>query len=396
MANWSASRRRFHEVSRRSRERARSAAASPVQQWQTLLQAYGPIWGDDGAVWFAEPLYLGRFDAASQTLQQFEVLQGQIAQGPALTDLVMNSGLMWFGVENANQIGWSTLGGQAAFAATSGMATGLVVGPNGNVWFAVSRQPSGVGTPAIGQITPGGDVQESPTTFYTADPLTGPDGNVWFGEWGPKIGVATPSGTVTEYDTSAGAVTSDLIIGPDGAVWYGTDLVIGRIDPVTRTVQEFDVGRNGAFGLTIGPDGNIWFGSSFAAQIGCVTTAGAVEVIGISNLPAGLAMDMQGGNVWFTEFGANVGFVAIGSTTPTEFPIIGASPYPPVFAPASGTLWFPDNGELLAPALLGAATTAGIVGEYDVSGVPNGFLLDPAGSYVYFTALGGLGRVAAG
>lgn len=127
----------------------------------------------------------------------------------------------------------------------------------------------------------------------------------------------------------------------------------------------------------------MWFGSQFNPQIGYVTTAGLVQMIGVSNLPAGLAADASG-NVWFTQFGANIGFVNVDGTAPTEFATQGATPYPPIFSPAGDGIWFPDGGALLKPALVGVATPAGI-SEWSVRGLANGFVLDPNGTAVYFT-----------
>lgn len=259
MSKWTAARRRFVQVAHARRGGAGAAVQSPVQEWETASPANGPIVGPDGAVWFGDGQSLGRFDTAAKTLAEFPVLQQQEASA---IDLEANAGLVWFGVELANQIGWSTLDGQANFAETSGMAVGLVVGPNGNVWYGVSQQPNGSAVaPVIGQVSPSGVVQESPTTFFTLDPIVGPDGNTWFGEWGARVGVATPAGAVDEYTTS-GTVTSSLIVGPDDRIWYGTDVAVGCIDPVARSVQEFDVGGAGAFGLIAVPTGTCGSGRS--------------------------------------------------------------------------------------------------------------------------------------
>lgn len=349
------------------------AQIGTVQQWKVNGTNCCPTFGPDGNVWLSISSYLGRFNPVSFELQQYYATSG------LMQDLVIDGDYVWFGVLGVNQIGRSTLNGNVQSFNTTGWTTGgLIVGPNGNVWFGENAN-------RIGQVNMSGNVQEYKTRFNTLDPFDGPDGNVWFGEFGPKLGKCTMSGQVTEFDTTAGALTAGLMLGPNGNIWFGTDLAIGQVNPSTGQVTMYQISSSnpGAFSLIIGPDGNIWFGCSFSQQIGCITMNGQVTLYNISGLPAGLAAD-DAGNIWFTEFAPFVGYINVNSLQVKEFSTIGATPYPPVWAPSSNSLWFPDNGgEISSHGYIGEATTSG-VNEQFTNGLPNSLIVSPDDQFVYF------------
>ena len=65
--------------------------------------------------------------------------------------------------------------------------------------------------------------------------VTGPDGNLWFTEAaGNRIGRITPQGVITEFDIpTASSQPYGIAAGPDGNVWFIERLgnSIGRITP---------------------------------------------------------------------------------------------------------------------------------------------------------------------
>jgi virginiamycin B lyase len=98
--------------------------------------------------------------------------------------------------------------------------------------------------------------------------VVGPDGNIWFGEIGNsgaigRILTHAPN-TITEFPVPGGSNVGDVAVGPDHNIWFteaGADTV-GRITPETpNTITLFPVPLPGGVpsGITAGPDGNMWF-----------------------------------------------------------------------------------------------------------------------------------------
>jgi streptogramin lyase len=82
-----------------------------------------------------------------------------------------------------------------------GWAYSLTSGPDGDVWFTFDRDPLRVGDAAVGRITSSGKA-----TFFKegldrrsalGNMVVGPDGNLWFADQGkrPAVGRITPPGT---------------------------------------------------------------------------------------------------------------------------------------------------------------------------------------------------------
>ncbi|OLC60558.1 MAG: hypothetical protein AUH89_03990 [Ktedonobacter sp. 13_1_40CM_4_52_4] len=112
---------------------------------------------------------------------------------------------------------------------TSGFASEITGGPDGNLWFG------GIRINEIGRISPSGTITEFPISTPNSSPseiTSGPDGNLWFaGIRINEIGRITPSGTITEFPipTSYGAPTG-ITAGPDGNLWFTVlSSMIGRI-----------------------------------------------------------------------------------------------------------------------------------------------------------------------
>ena len=111
---------------------------------------------------------------------------------------------------------------------------GIVVGPDGSVWFIESLGNN------LGRIASDGQITEFPIPTPSANPPNqafvgiGPDGMVWFTESAAnKIGRITPDGEITEFDIRSAADLQDsalgtvhtsfpiaIAAGSDGAVWF--------------------------------------------------------------------------------------------------------------------------------------------------------------------------------
>ena len=95
---------------------------------------------------------------------------------------------------------------------------GILLGPDGNMWFTES-----VGN-RIGRITPTGSITEFQIPTLASGPrgiAAGPDGNLWFTEL-HNIGRITTAGAITEYalDANVFAFAIDIAAGPDGNLWF--------------------------------------------------------------------------------------------------------------------------------------------------------------------------------
>jgi virginiamycin B lyase len=178
--------------------------------------------------------------------------------------------------------------------ATASFVDHLVLGPDGNIWFAINTIQDVVdvnglvqGTTTIsnlGNITPTGTITLFPLPGNAvggdgADYLTaGSDGNIWYTRpHDNRIGRMTTSGQVTEFDgfTNLGQISdpanqsdrspylrSRLFSGPDGNVWFIEPAVrkYGKVD-MSGNVTEFDMptGSYQDLGeIFTGPDGAVW------------------------------------------------------------------------------------------------------------------------------------------
>lgn len=105
--------------------------------------------------------------------------------------------------------------------APANVMNNAVKGLDGNVWAA------DVAHNAIERVTPSGAIREFTIPTANAHPLdlvVGKDGNLWFAESLDKIGRITLAGQITEFTiTSPGAMILELIAGPEGNLWFVED-----------------------------------------------------------------------------------------------------------------------------------------------------------------------------
>ena len=289
-------------------------------------------------------------------------------------------GNLWFTEYYGNRVGRITVAGATTDWSTgSGISSdsapmGIAAGPDGNLWFAEYLHSR------IGRITPAATATEFSSGISSSSLprgiAAGPDGNLWFTEQGSnRIGRITPAGAVTEFSTGISPASGlyGIVAGPDGNLWfteYGGKR-IGRITP-TGVVSEFAAGISGLpDGIAAGPDGNLWFTEFYGDRIGRITPAGVVSEfstgISANSHPDGIAAGADG-NLWFTEFDGN----RIGRITPagavTEFSkgIVASSKPDGIAAGPDGNLWFTEldgnriarvNIELAPAVKTGAASS---------------------------------------
>jgi streptogramin lyase len=209
---------------------------------------------------------------------------------------------------------------------------------------------------------------------------------------------AAPLGEVTEFSLPTTSSPGADAVGADGNVWFadhGTTPSIGKINPGTGAITEYNLAANGANpgatpsappAIAAGPDGNIWFTDEGPIKaIGRITTGGAVAEFS-SDLPAGsvpfgIAAGPDG-NIWFTDRSTTA--PAIGRITPsgviTEFRggITAGSKPSSLTVGSDGNLWFNDEG------------TQPAIGQFCLTGPPSCPTIDAITEYSSGLNPGGL------
>jgi streptogramin lyase len=273
-------------------------------------------------------------------------------------------GNLWF-TTGENAVG--IVGGHIGRLTVSGMPTlfpiltanpynltvasvGIVSGPDDNVWFdAVASDGKGY----ISTATTSGIIinyQFSMTYPTVGRVAVGPDGNIWTAitdlnqsEGSNKIEICTTSGSISEQTLPSYSGPYGIVAGSDGNVWFtetSASADVGRLSP-TGSLTEFPPSST-ARNIALGADGNLWFTEPGNGAIGRSTVGGTIvefSVPPISSAPVDLAQGPDG-NVWFTEgAGNNIGFITPGGRV-TEY-AAPASPYGITKGP-DGNVWFTE------------------------------------------------------
>jgi len=170
--------------------------------------------------------------------------------------------------------------------------TGITVGPDGTIWFTEIINSGTTSTNSrIGRLTPSRAISEFPviipheTSFTTGPLVVGPDGNLWFAveSVGPdesalgKMGRMTPQGTLMIFPLGKFIIPFDLTIGPDHNLWFTANTSIGYMTmnghlrtfvPPGNQSTQIALG-----GITVGTDGALWF-ATLNATVGRIATDG--------------------------------------------------------------------------------------------------------------------------
>ena len=282
----------------------------------------------------------------------------------------------------------------------------IAAGPDGNVWFAESTGPGG-----IGRITPSGTITEFTSGLSgPAEGITlGPDGNLWFTEPAKeKIGRITPSGTITEFSIPPGSLGSakpaQIAAGRDGNLWFTVTSGQGAIGRITTAgvVTLFTSGltvNSKPQGIAAGADGNIWFTeTASAAKIGRITPEGT-----ITEFSTGLTANSKpqsitagpNGNLWFTEEASpgRIGRITTaGAITQYETGLPANIRPEGITAGDDGNLYFTEFNN---PGEIGKITTSGVISQTATptsDSLPRGITAGPNGN-VWFTEMGNGGKI---
>jgi hypothetical protein len=231
----------------------------------------------------------------------------------------------------------------------------LVLGPDGNVWFAISTEQSLFDANGsylgeqfvnnLGLVTPTGSIRLFPLPSDTqgADYLTvGADGNIWFTEpYDNRVGKMTVGGQVTEYSGFANlGPTSEYINDPAAFKPDNYAYAKGRLFP--------------------GPDGNMWFTEPAVNKFGKIDMSGKITEFNVPSFPdqqnvLGDIFTGPNGGLWGVLPGLNsIGLYHIDPATGTMTSAVQTTAgfAEPVRA-SNGTVWAVNNEGIteLSPSL---------------------------------------------
>jgi virginiamycin B lyase len=291
-----------------------SSAADEVAEVKLPRGAIGALAADaEGSVWFIAPprsldehTRYGRV-RADGGIEEFDLgfrtgYVSGVAIGP--------EGNLWMAAGDSVYRGTPT-GEVTSFPLSAKDDAGqIVAGADGNLWITVwmpgprDRRTESVSGPAfVVRLTPGGEMTRlelpGPAKLRTRAPagiVLGPDGNVWFTDPAlGRIGRVTPGGEITEHQLDV--APEGLTSGRDGNLWFAHRGGLGRISPGGE-VKLFPLPVN-ANRITTGPEGNLYFTGS-PLGLGRMTPSGHFAEFGTNIGDPGELTTSADGQIWFT------------------------------------------------------------------------------------------------
>ena len=210
---------------------------------------------------------------------------------------------------------------------------GITVDPSGNVWF-MEDSASKVGVffpsnesfkeypftaPSQSQ-TQSANLSNIASLAISQIAYDSHTGNLWF-TWAASnsIGQFDPkTGQVKFYQVPTKAAGPfDILISPNDMIWF-TEILgnkIGELNPVSGNIEESDTPTSfsGPGMMTFDSKGRIWFAETYAKKIGVLdpnnvqpgTPNGIQEYAPPFQVFSPLGITFSGGDVWFTDHGAN-------------------------------------------------------------------------------------------
>jgi virginiamycin B lyase len=277
---------------------------------------------------------------------------------------------VWFTNALTNSLVRVTMAGKTtAFPLTATVGTttsafqpgALTIGADGRFWMggcvSTSFGCEDLGVAAVttsGQLTlyvaPHGD-----TPGPTNGLVLGPDGNVWFAG-ASHLERVTPTGKIARYAYPSGEsnnLYAGVTVGPDKKIWFTEHdtNAVGNVDPSTGTITEINllftgIGACAAAGMTAGGDGNLYFacGSGPTNQIAQLSTSGNGQAFTNSNGGIANAQSLttgRDGNVYIAANG-ELDYFDVGKGLLNAYPPPSAAEFISLTAATDGNIWVLD------------------------------------------------------
>ena len=234
--------------------------------------------GPDGNMWVLQGSEIAKLPVGATTTSEVTPYtpggSGAIVSGP--------DGRLWFGAET--HVGAIATGGVITDYETK-FTTGVsavAVGPEGKIWYAEENKIARMDT--SGKTDAGDEFPLPAGEGYINGLVLGPDGNIWFSLGLPAaVGRITPTGTITIFRTpTLNSLPFGLAVGPDKQIWFAERNAdaIGAIPTSAASgadIAEYPVGieNAGVLYIAAGPDSRMWFSEANVNALGAITTGTA-------------------------------------------------------------------------------------------------------------------------
>jgi len=273
-----------------------------------------------------------------------------IAAGPG--------GSMWFTEFHGDKIGRISPSGAITEFRVPTPGAGpyeIAAGPGGSMWFTEYR------TTKIGRVTSHGQVTEIqlPQPSYGGAGITGsgPAGPAWVADAAGFIDRITGAGTVTRIRAPpSGGIPFAITRSDQAKIWFSE--LTGYFEYSRQLLQlragsgspapalTLASGRSNIDALATGPAGTVWLADFGTSQVGELSPAGRLRLLGdgapysgLSDIAAGL-----GGSAWFSEQAGFIGRVAPdGTVSELALPAAGSNP-DGIAAGPGRTVWVTETG----------------------------------------------------
>jgi virginiamycin B lyase len=212
----------------------------------------------------------------------------------------------------------------------------------------------------------------------------GPDGNLWFSQLRKsQIGRITPAEEISTFDLGSGALAERLTAGPDDAIWF-TDPAGNRIGRLgldgTTAYVPLPTPDSGPAAIVSASDGNLWFTEHAANRVARITPLGTLTEFRLPHRggPAGIAEGSDGKLYIAENSGNRIDQMAMdGRLREFRLPKGGGRP-DGVIRAAGGDIWFTEFGA----EKVGRLTATGHLLEYALiaQGPPVGIAAGPDGN----------------
>ena len=233
--------------------------------------------GPDGNLWFLRASEVGYVTPSGQ-VQEFPIAGPPLGAPNAI--VAGSDGSIYF--TGQNYLARVSMTGEitrfpfpAAQTSLGNVTRGLVVGPDGSLWFTRNDLTETPSTNQIGRMTLDGQF-----SFFDLTPgfdgvsglTTGPDGRLWFTEGAlAMVGAISMDGQVTEYSAPAGSLPRGLTSGPDEFLYVTLNGLnaIGQLSTDGQwTTVPLPSEASQPQAITLGQDGRLWFTEGNGSAIG--------------------------------------------------------------------------------------------------------------------------------